>query len=289
MERFLAVVLLCGAVLASAPFTSVLAQQDQGANAFTSDAATAKLPPLPSVPGGESTVLGGAIRRVDPVQDRFQLKAFGERPLTILYDERTQAYRDGKKISLRQLGPEDHASVQTVLDGGKIFAISIHILSQTPEGETQGRVLSYDPATGELRLRSNLSPAAVRFFVTHSTSVVREGQPSFISAGSGPADLVPGSLIGVRFATDSEGRSVADRIAVLAVPGFTFLFAGNISSLNMGAGLLDIVDAKDDQSYQIHFDPSTIPPSQNLHPGQRVRVAATFDGTRYSATGITIE
>jgi hypothetical protein len=233
--------------------------------------------------------MGGAIRRVDPVQDRFQLKTFGERPMTILYDERTQVYRDGKKLSLRQLGPEDHASVQTVLDGGKIFAISIHILSQTPEGETQGKVLSYDPATGELEMRSNLSPEAVRFFVTNSTSIAREGQSAFTGARSGPADLVPGSLIGVRFATDSEGRSVADRVAVLAVPGFTFVFAGNISALNMGSGLLDVVDAKDDQSYEIHFDPSTILPSQNLRPGERVRVAATFDGTRYIATGITVE
>jgi hypothetical protein len=289
MERFLAVVLLCGAALAPASFTAASEQEDPGTKAFDADPPSGKLSPLPPVPSGESTVLGGAIRRVDPVQDQFQLKAFGERPMTILFDERTQVYRDGKKIPLRDLGPEEHASVQTVLDGAKVFAISIHILSQSPEGETQGKVLSYDPATGELTFRSNLSPVAIKFFVTNSTSLKREGQPSFVSAGSGPADLVPGALIAVNFEADSAGRSVANRIGVLAVPGFTFVFAGNISSLDMGSGLFALVDAQDNQTYQIHFDPSMIPASQNLHPGQRVSVAANFDGAQYVANRITVQ
>lgn len=289
MERLIAVILFSGAVLAPALFTSAWAQEDPGTKAFNADTPSGKLPPLPPVPNGESTVLGGAIRRVDPVQDQFQLEAFGERPMTILFDERTQVYRDGKKIPLRDLGSEEHASVQTVLDGAKIFAISIHILSQSPEGETQGRVLNYNSAMGELEIRTTLSPTAIKFFVTNSTSVVREGQPTFVSAGSGPADLVPGSLIAVKFEVDSAGRSVASRIAVLAVPGFTFVFAGNISSLDLGSGLLDLVDAQDDQTYQIHFDPSVIPAGQNLHPGQRVSVAADFNGTLYVANRITIE
>ena len=286
MERLIAVIIFCGAVLAPGAW----AQDGAGSKAaFNADTPAGQLPPLPPVPRGESTVLGGEIRRVDPVQDQFQLKAFGERPMTILFDERTQVYRDGKKIPLRDLGPEEHASVQTVLDGAKIFAISVHILSQSPEGETQGRVLNYNSATGEVEIRSTLSPTAIKFFVTNSTSVVRKGQPTFVSAGSGPADLVQGALIAVNFETDSAGRSVANRIAVFAVPGFTFVFAGNISSLDLSSGLLVLVDPRDDQTYQIHFNPSAIPAGQNLHPGQRVSVAANFDGALYVANRITVE
>ena len=36
--------------------------------------------------------------------------------MKILFDERTQVYRDGVRIPLRDLRPEDHASVQTILE-----------------------------------------------------------------------------------------------------------------------------------------------------------------------------
>ncbi|MGA8728459.1 MAG: hypothetical protein WB608_06890 [Terracidiphilus sp.] len=294
MERSFAVILFAGAALAPMTFGNAWAQERPGfalnsENASGNLSTSSNLTGLPPVPGGESTVLGGEIRRVDPVQDQFQLQVFGERPMRILFDERTQVYRDGKRISLRELGPEEHASVQTVLDGASVFAISIHILSRSPEGETEGRVLTYNPATGELTIRSMLSPTAIKFLVTKSTSVARKGQPSFVSAGSGQSDLEPGSLISIKFEAGNGGRSVADQIAVLAVPGYAFVFAGNISSLDLGSGYLVIVDAQDNQSYEIHFDPPVIAASRNLHPGERISVTAGFDGTQYVANRITLD
>src|SRR5579863_1204224 len=82
------------------------------------------IPPLPS---GKSTILGGAIHDVDPVLDRFSLRIVGEKPITILFDERTQVFLDGKKIPLLDLRPASHASVQTILDGTSVFALSVHI------------------------------------------------------------------------------------------------------------------------------------------------------------------
>ena len=93
------------------------------------------MPPLPS---GKSTILGGAIRDVDPVLDRFTLRIVGEKPIKILFDERTQIFQDGKKVPLRDLKPADHASVQTILDGTNVFALSVHVLSKSPEGDYQG-------------------------------------------------------------------------------------------------------------------------------------------------------
>ena len=67
---------------------------------------------MPPLPRGKSTILGGAIRDVDPVLDRFTLRIVGEKPIRILFDERTQVFLDGKKIPLRELRPSSHASVE---------------------------------------------------------------------------------------------------------------------------------------------------------------------------------
>jgi hypothetical protein len=56
----------------------------------------------------------------------------------------------------------------------------------------------------------------------------------------------------------------------------------------MHNGLLVLVDPRDEKSYQVFFDSASFPASQNLHEGDHVRVAATFDGTRYVANGITV-
>src|SRR6185503_4871637 len=95
---------------------------------------------IPSLPKGTSTILGGSIRDIDPVLDRFTLHIVGEKPMKILYDQRTQLFVDGKRISLNQLRPAEHASVQTTLDGTDVFAISVHILSQLQQGDYSGQV-----------------------------------------------------------------------------------------------------------------------------------------------------
>jgi len=97
-----------------------------------------ELPALPPVPRGESTIIGGEIQNIDLVRDELTLRVYGQRPMKILFDERTQVYLDGKKIPLHDLGSGDHASVQTVLDGTSVFALSIHMLSRLPRKRLQG-------------------------------------------------------------------------------------------------------------------------------------------------------
>src|SRR5271166_6600694 len=126
---------------------------------------------LPPPPRGKSTILGGEIRTVDPVRDELSLKVFGQRPVKILFDERTQIFRDGNRISLRDLGPSEHASVQTLLDGTAIYALSIHTLSQSPGGELQGRVLSYNPGTQELAVSSAMDRQPIKLLVPARTRI----------------------------------------------------------------------------------------------------------------------
>jgi hypothetical protein len=288
MERLRTAVVL--ASLAMAPMSIVYAQSQPvtGPQPDLRSATTSgDFNVLPLPPGGKSTILGGQIRNVDPVLDQFTLGIVGQRPLKILFDERTQLFRNGTSISLRELRSEEHASVQTVLDGGNVYALSIHVLSQTPEGECQGHVLNYDPATGMLTVNTNLSHEPIRLMLRDDTPVVREGQAAFMSGAGGKSDLVNGSLVVIKFEANGKGQAVANHVTVLARPGSSFVFSGRLSSLDMHSGVLVLVDPRDDKTYQISFVPASIAGSDNLHTGDQVRVTASFDDGRYTATEIT--
>lgn len=259
------------------------------ATAGSADSLEAVLPPLPAMPAGRTTVIGGVIHSVDPVQDQMTLDVFGGRPMKILFDERTQVYVDGKRKPLKDLRPSDHASVETALDGTNIFAESVHMLSQPPQGQTQGQILNYDPSTGQLTLRDALSQAPIRLSVDQSTSITRLGQPAFASKNEGTADLRPGSLIKAEFQSNNAGGAVARQITILATPGSAFVFTGTIAYLDLHSNLLVVHDPSNDRSYQISFDPALFPVSRNLHEGSKVMIQAGFDSSGYVARTITLQ
>ena len=222
------------------------------------------------------------------MRDQLTLRVFGQHPVKVLFDERTEVYRDGKRISLLNLGPVGHASVQTVLDGTNVYALSIHMLSHLPEGEYRGHVLGFDSATRELTLSGTLSRQPFKVLVPVSTPVVRQGQEQFIAHQSGESDLVKGALLSVEFRSGKPGQGVASQIAVLATPGSAFIFTGNISTLDMHAGSFIMNDPTDDRDYQVFFDPSTLPASTTLREGDHIRVTANFDSGRYVASSLTV-
>jgi hypothetical protein len=300
MERFLATILVSGLLAGCALTTGAAAraQQDQFAGAPGTDNSTemrgdkpagspGALNAIPAAPKGTSTIFGGEIKNIDPVRDELTLQVYGERPMKILFDERTQVYLDGKKIPLHELAREDHASVETTLDGSRIFAVSIHELSGAPEGEYSGKVVSYDPGSGELTLAANGSRDSLKVRVAHEASFTREGQSAFTAMRSGPWDLRSGSLIAIDFGSDNEGRAVADKITVYAVPGAAFAFSGEITSLNVGMGKMVLVDPRDQKSYEVSFDCARTPAGRELRLGERVSVRAEYDGNRYMASEIT--
>ena len=288
MKKLLEVVVLCGAAIV---FLATCARSQQIVSvvgtkpAAEPDKDSVSLPPLPT---GKTTILGGEIRNFDPVRDQFSLRIYGQRPMKILFDERTQVYRDGVRIPVRDLGFEDHASVQTTLDGASVFAVSIHILAGSQEGECEGRVLKYDRNTGELTVASSMSPAPVKLLVQANASIERLGEPGFEASQSGLSDLVPGSLISVSFESAAAHRNVATQIKVLAVPGAAFVFSGNVTYLDMHTGIMVLVDPRDGKSYQIRFDSASLPMSESLRTQANVTVTAIYDGTRYEANAITM-
>ena len=289
MGRFLVVALLSSVAFAQASPSASKSVQDQGAQPASSpESAIRGRPGLPPMPRGKSTVIGGAIRAVDPVRDQFTLNVFGGRTLKVLFDERTQVYRDGLKGTLRDLRAGDHVSVETVLDGTTVFARSVRSLSGSPEGECQGQVMKYDPSDRELTVRDALSRRPVQLRVPAGTAVLRQSQAASSSADIASSDLSTGTLVSVKFQSDNKGHGVATQIAILAAPGSSFVFVGNVVSLDLHSGFLALVDPRDDKRYDIFFDSAHLPMIRDLHEGADLSVTAGFDGARYVATEITM-
>ncbi|MGA8530598.1 MAG: hypothetical protein WB622_12850 [Acidobacteriaceae bacterium] len=247
------------------------------------------LPPMPAAPLGKSTVIGGVIRDVDPLQDQLSLKVYGSgHPMNILFDERTKVFRDGVQGPLSDLHPQEHASVETVLDGDTVFALSVHMLSRAPEGNTQGQVLGFDPRDGDLTVRNSLSGQPVHLRVPANTPIERVGPPSFASSSPGTSDLMHGALLSIQFQADNRGGGVADHITILATPGAAFQFAGDVTYFDMHTGEIAIRDSQDQKTYTIYFDPARFPQSTQLRVGSHIVTTASFDGRHYVADHLTI-
>jgi hypothetical protein len=288
MKQVLKVV-IAGAVAAYFAQTSnaQAVSESVSKSAINASGRTVDLPPVPSLPSGKSTALGGEIQDIDPVLDRFTLHVYGQRPMKIFFDERTQLFLDGKKIPLRELQPSQRVSVETTLDGSAIFALSIRLLSQSTSGDYEGKVLAYHPATGELTVGSSADRIPLTLVVSSNTILVRKGQDAFSSTQSGLSDLQRGSLVSITFASDNRGHAVANQIAVLATPGAHFIFGGNLTAIDIHSGLLSLVDPRDDQTYQAQFNSTSLPATQSLRVGERVRVEVEYDGDHYQAREIS--
>ena len=284
MRHLLIAIILGGAAFAQQP-AAVQPNTTHEASAQLAsnmETPTVFLPDLPAMPRGKSTVIGGSIRNVDGVRDQLTLNIFGGRSMKVLYDARTQVYRDGQKAALRDLRTGEHVSVETMLDGTTVFARSIHMLSKMPEGESQGQVVSYDRSTGELEVRDSLSPEPIKLHISPSTQIVRQGQES--SSG----DLVAGTLISIQFQADNSGTNVASKISVLATPGSAFVFTGRVVFIDLHTGVLALVDPRDDKRYEVSFDPGHFSINRDVREGSIVTVKANFDGVRYTASALTV-
>jgi hypothetical protein len=283
MRHFLTLAVLNGIAVAQIASIDPKVAPDPGDPPVSKlEVSATPLPDVPPTPQGKSTVIGGAIREVDAVRDQVTLNVFGGKTLKILFDERTQVYRDGKRAQLRDLRAGEHVSVETMLDGTTVFARSVHMLSQSPQGECQGQVVRYDRGSGELLVRDLLTPDPIRLRVSSGTPIFREGQES--SSG----DLTAGMLIAAQFQADGSGQNVARKISVLATPGRAFVFTGNVVFLDLRSGRLVLVDPRDGKRYEISFDPATSIVSRDVREGTGVSVTASFDGTRYTAQSVAV-
>jgi hypothetical protein len=240
------------------------------------------LPDLPSLPSAKATLIGGTVAKLDRVQDRLTLQVFGGGKMKIVFDPRTRIYRDGVAASAGDLRQGDRVYVDTILDGSTVFARSIRLKGSAATGETQGVVVSYARDRGELIVRDLLSPESVKVHLNASTKIVNGDKAST------SAELAPGTLVAVKFGAQRDGHDLASEVSVLAVPGASFAFVGQVTVLDLRAGLLILKSSTDQKTYEIHLDPGVVTVDDTLRQGSDVSILARYDGDRYVARTLKV-
>jgi hypothetical protein len=242
--------------------------------------------PLPDLPPVSShnkvSLIGGTVEKLDLVKDEFTVQVFGGGKLNVYFDPRSHIYSNGSEASISDLRVGDRVSIDTMLDGGNIFARTIRLKGPTNGGESQGVVVNYVASSGLLILRDRLSPQPLRLRVTSETRVLQGGHVTSAS------QLVRGTLVAVKFDPQKNGRDVAKEVSVLATPGTTFTFVGEVTGLDLSTGLLVLTSATDGKSYEIYLGSSAVTARDKLRQAANVTVLTRFDGNRYVAQNVTV-
>jgi hypothetical protein len=272
-----------GTVVAPAPDTT---NDAEAASTFdnapdnTIDAASL-LPTLPALRTKNTSLVGGRIEKLDRLRDQFTLQIFGGGKMKVYFDPRTHIYNNGAAATVSDLRPGDRVSIDTVLDGSTVFARSIR-LKNAAAGEGQGTVVSFRSDKGELILRDGLSPRPLKLHISSQTRVIDHDR------SVATTQLLPGTLVAVKFGPQQNGSSPAREVSVLATPGASFTFVGRVTALDLSTGMLVIDSATDGKTYEIYLDPSAVTVADNVRPSAGVTVQTQFDGKRYIAQTVTV-
>src|SRR5438105_321304 len=237
---------------------------------------------VPPMPKGTVSMVGGTVRSIDHVRNHMTIEPFGPKPMKLSFDERTHIYRDGVETTNLGIHKGDRAYVDTQLDSGRIFARNIHVVTDSEPADARGQVVSYNQRSGNIVVRDELSSQPVTFRMDSSTQIREENRTA--SAG----DLVPGALVAIRFAPGKSNRGVVKEVAVLAKPGASFKFYGQLTHLDLSNGVMAIRNLADNKTYEISFRPDATPDRSALRIGGTVAVDASFNGQGYEATRIQI-
>jgi Domain of unknown function (DUF5666) len=240
------------------------------------------LPDLPKLPDAKASLIGGTVGRLDRVRDQITVQIFGGGKMKIFFDPRTHIYHDGAEASLSDLHQGDRVYVETILDGSNVFARAIRLKTSTSAGESQGIITSYSESKGELQVRDALSPQTIKIRVTPQTRII-EGNHA-VSA----TKLASGTLVAVKFGARKDGGEVASEVSVLASPGDSFTFAGQVTAIDLRLGLMVLTSSTDHKTYEIYLDPSVMTIDESVRPSVDVTVLTRFQGNRYVARSITV-
>lgn len=272
-------------IVSSAPdSTDAIEPAEPTGDADTTDAMdpASLLPDLPSLPPANATLIGGTIQKLDRVRDEITVQAFGGSREKIFFDPRTHIYSGTQEGSAADLHIGDRVYVDTILNGNLVFAKNIRLRNVVVAGESQGTITSYRADKEELLLRDAISPRPMKVLLTPQTKIVRWDHA--MTAG----ELIPGTLVNIKFGSQQNGEDVAREILVLAVPGMNFTFVGRVTGLDLRLGLLVMTSSIDNKSYEIYFDPALIPPDDDLRESAEVTILTRFDGNHYVARDMTV-
>jgi hypothetical protein len=237
---------------------------------------------VPPLPKGDLTLVGGTVTGVDRVRNRVSVQPFGGGPrMKMNFDERTHIYRDGTETTQLGIRKGDRVYLDTMLVDGRVFAKSIKVVTHAGSADARGQLVAYDAGSGRITVREELTRQEVTLRLDPDTAVRRGNQPA------SAADLVPGSLVSVQFASGHGRQGVARQVNIVAVPGTSFTFAGKITHLDLRTGVLALHNDSDNRVYEIRFSPA-MPAARDLGVGTDVTLSALFDGTSYTANSMTV-
>ncbi len=238
----------------------------------------------PPLPKGKPTLIGGIATHVDQVRYRLTIAPFGGGAKVKLFmDERSHIYRDGTETTVLAIHKGDRVYADTMLDGSKVFAKNVRVITDSGIAEVRGQVVATDAQKGTIRVQDQLSARPVSFRVSPATKY------SSFKGNASSADVQPGALVDVQFSADRSNRDVAQEIVVLAKPGDDYIFSGVVTNLDMRSNTLAVENSSDQETYELHFNPAAIEDTRQLKVGSEVTAHAVFDGKEYRASNLRIE
>jgi len=276
---FLALMLLAGCVqaqtaapatspLAAPPVTPPVTANDGGAQRSLAIADTSSEP----IPGRKVGLVRGVVKRLDPIHDQLVIHTFGGGDLRIAFDGRTQLFSENSRTGLTSIPAGSVVSVDTVIDGGKLFARAVRT-GPSNAAELSGQVVSYNAAKSRLTLRDPISPEGVSLRISSSTTVVNQGQPA------SPQALSSGMLVRVWF---SPAQKAANKVEILAERGNTFTFEGRIIAVDLRSRVLSLSNDTDQSVRELAIGSLDANSLARLREGADVNIQAEYDGERYN-------
>lgn len=278
------ILLVSGALVSVAGAQTAAPASPSSAPASQDNAGPQKAPPNPddlrplNRPGTKVGLVRGVLKQLDPIHDQLVIHAFGGRDVRINFDPRTQLLPANPNAHLASIPAGSVVSVDTVIDGGKLFALSVRT-GPSNGAELNGQILQYDAAKSRLTLRDPLSPQSVALRITSSTIVVNQGQPA------SPQALSPGALVRVWF---SPAQNAANRVEILAERGNSFTFEGRVVAVDLRSRVLSLSNDSDQSVHELAIGLLDDTSLHLLREGAAVRVQAEFDGDRYNARTVSL-
>lgn len=236
---------------------------------------------VPPMPKGRVSLIGGTVQKVDPIRQRLTVRVFGNnKKMTFGYDERSHLFRDDVPVSYKALQRGEHVYIDSMLDrDNHLFARNVRVVTSLKPADARGQITQFQPQTGTLVIRDELSQGPVYLHIGPDTKITGKGADS-------RQDLIPGSLVAVRFASDYHKGDTAKEVEIVAMPGALFTFAGNVTHLDVPDGVIAVHNQSDDKTYELQFEPGVV--SDNITVGTSVVISAEFAGSGYRAKTVKV-
>jgi hypothetical protein len=230
------------------------------------------------LPRGKTSLVRGVLKRSDPVHDQLIIRAFGGGDVRVAFDPRTQMMAGDQRTPFTSLPVGSVVSVDTVMDGGKLFAVSIRSGTSTAS-EMDGQVVRYDAGKSQLILRDPMSPDNFSVKVTSSSVLLNQGK------ASSAQNLVAGTLVRAWF---SGAQRNVTKLEILAEPGHSFTFQGKVIAVDLRARVLSLSNDTDDSIRELAIDSLNSDSLALLKENANVRIVAEFDGERYKVQSLSL-